>query len=106
MAGSDASLSTGFNATRTRRMSTTKIVDNRPKHLMLGDFELANVVWVEKNKFERNTLFNYSDCEEYVLCCKYSPLGDVFAVGLGNGTIKVSLYMIAFFVSYYRQTKP
>jgi len=44
LAGSDASLSTGFNATRTRRMSTTKIVDNRPKHLMLGDFELANVV--------------------------------------------------------------
>lgn len=31
-----------------------------------------------------------SDCEEYVLCCKYGPLGDVFAVGLGNGTIKVS----------------
>jgi hypothetical protein len=30
-----------------------------------------------------------SDCEEFVLCCKYSPLGDVFAVGLGNGAIKV-----------------
>ena len=31
-------------STRTRRMSTTKIVDTRPKHLILGDFELANVV--------------------------------------------------------------
>ena len=33
---------------------------------------------------------HFRDCEEYVLCCKYSPLGDVFAVGLGNGAIKVS----------------
>ncbi|CAF0843803.1 unnamed protein product [Adineta steineri] len=63
--------STGTTVPRPRRMS--KVVDTRPKHLILGDFELANVV----------------DCEEYVLCCKYSPLGDVFAVGLGNGTIKV-----------------
>ncbi|CAF1598639.1 unnamed protein product [Adineta ricciae] len=63
--------SSGVPATRTRRMS--KVVDTRPKHLILGDFELANVV----------------DCEEYVLCCKYSPTGDVFAVGLGNGTVKI-----------------
>ncbi|CAF4103404.1 unnamed protein product [Rotaria sp. Silwood2] len=54
-------------------MSITKPVDNRPKHLILGDFELTNVV----------------DCEEYVLCCKFSPHADVFAVGLGNGTIKI-----------------
>jgi hypothetical protein len=44
LAGSDASSSLVSGATRTRRMSTTKIVDTRPKHLMLGDFELANVV--------------------------------------------------------------
>jgi len=31
-------------ATRARRMSVAKVVDTRPKHLMLGDFELANVV--------------------------------------------------------------
>ncbi|CAF3886479.1 unnamed protein product, partial [Rotaria sordida] len=72
LASSEASLLTVPGSTRTRRMSTTKVIDQRPKHLMLGDFELANVV----------------DCEEYVLCCKYSPIGDVFAVGLGNGTIK------------------
>jgi len=36
-----------------------------------------------------------SDCEEYVLCCKFSPLGDVFAVGLGNGTIKVNVHHIS-----------
>ncbi|CAF0988850.1 unnamed protein product [Rotaria sp. Silwood1] len=73
LASSESSLLTVPGSTRTRRMSTTKVIDQRPKHLMLGDFELANVV----------------DCEEYVLCCKYSPIGDVFAVGLGNGTIKV-----------------
>jgi len=44
LAGSDASSSLVPGTTRTRRMSTTKIVDTRPKHLMLGDFELANVV--------------------------------------------------------------
>jgi len=45
LAGSDASLSTAPSTTRTRRMSTTtKIIDTRPKHLMLGDFELTNVV--------------------------------------------------------------
>lgn len=42
LAAGDAS--TSHAPTRTRRMSTTKIVDTRPKHLMLGDFELANVV--------------------------------------------------------------
>lgn len=36
--------SSGAGGTRTRRMSTTKVVDNRPKHLILGEFELANVV--------------------------------------------------------------
>lgn len=36
------------------------------------------------------SMFSRRDCEEYVLCCKFSPVGDVFAVGLGNGTVKVS----------------
>lgn len=80
-------------------MSVTKPVDTRPKHLVLGDFELANVVFVY---FVWSFLFlfeslHFSDCEEYVLCCKYSPTGDVFAVGLGNGTIKVSLEFFTFF---------
>ena len=45
----------------------------------------------EKRIFKDQLLRSSSrDCEEYVLCCKYSPLGDVFAVGLGNGAIKVS----------------
>jgi hypothetical protein len=39
---------------------------------------------------------NSRDCEEYVLCCKYSPTGDVFAVGLGNGTIKVSFKCVEY----------
>ncbi|CAF1417265.1 unnamed protein product [Rotaria sordida] len=61
------------STSRASRMSTTTTIDNRPKHLILGNFELINVV----------------DCEEHVLCCKYSPQGDSFAVGLGNGTIKI-----------------
>ncbi len=44
LAGSDASVSTAPNTTRTRRASITKVTDTRPKHLILGDFELANVV--------------------------------------------------------------
>mgnify|MGYP006892785366 CR=1 FL=1 len=44
LANSDASVSTGVSTTRTRRMSVNKIVDTRPKHLMLGDFELTHVV--------------------------------------------------------------
>ncbi len=31
-------------AARTRRMSTNRVIDTRPKHSILGDFELANVV--------------------------------------------------------------
>ncbi len=41
MANSDSSMP---NAARTRRMSMAKAIDTRPKHLILGDFELANVV--------------------------------------------------------------
>jgi hypothetical protein len=41
LANSEAS---GSGATRTRRMSTNRVIDTRPKHLILGDFELANVV--------------------------------------------------------------
>lgn len=44
VASSETSLLSVPGSTRTRRMSTTKVVDSRPKHLMLGDFELANVV--------------------------------------------------------------
>lgn len=44
MASSESSLLSAPGTTRTRRMSTTKVVDQRPKHLILGDFELANVV--------------------------------------------------------------
>ena len=44
MAGSESSLLTALSASRTRRVSTTKLIDNRPKHLTLGDFELTNVV--------------------------------------------------------------
>ena len=44
LAGSETSSLTAPSTTRARRNSTTKIIDNRPKHLMLGDFELANVV--------------------------------------------------------------
>ncbi|CAF3183181.1 unnamed protein product [Rotaria socialis] len=73
LADSEISVATTTSTVRTRRSSANKIVDNTPKHSILGDFELANVI----------------DCEEYLLCCKYSPYGDVFAVGLGNGTIKI-----------------
>ncbi|CAF3789579.1 unnamed protein product [Rotaria sp. Silwood1] len=73
LATSEASLTTASSTNRASRMSTSKTIDNRPKHLILGNFELSNVI----------------DCEEYVLCCKYSPHDDAFAVGLGNGTIKI-----------------
>lgn len=43
LAGSDASISTTTSTAR-HRMLTNKLVDNRPKHLILGDFELTNVV--------------------------------------------------------------
>ncbi|CAF1335593.1 unnamed protein product [Rotaria sp. Silwood1] len=73
LATNEASLTTASSTNRASRMSISKTIDNRPKHLILGNFELSNVI----------------DCEEYVLCCKYSPHDDVFAVGLGNGTIKI-----------------
>ena len=44
LAAGDASLPATHANPRARRMSTSKVVDNRPRHLVLGDFELTNVV--------------------------------------------------------------
>ncbi|CAF1088641.1 unnamed protein product [Adineta steineri] len=73
LANRNDSLSIESDIIPSRRKSVTKVSDNHLEHLILGDFELIHIV----------------DCEEYVLCCKYSPTDDVFAVGLGNGTIKI-----------------
>ena len=55
LANSD--VSGGHAPARQRRMSTSKVVDNRPKHLILGDFELANVVWVRRWTKDENSSF-------------------------------------------------